>query len=604
MLPVWYTNLDPAHIPNPHDFDRDDLYADAEGCISRAMVSLQTLYATTFPTSIGLDIWPRAWPWVQFLYMYRDHLPNIPPLAGDQFCVDFLMFAGTFFDHEETFSLITSSPGVFFMVAKAWPHALQVMHPSKREVVLNDLHSFIAHDDVVIPANRAEIIDGAGGTLNHVADLIVLYIEAVAPAGHAMDVTSVYFLRGILDFIVQMEPELTSRDSVGHPLGPLGTALASHKFVPTVAELLCALGTVTFDEDEDLAPLAIHISFTILVTILVAPPSNLRRIADGLRHKLLHAIIICALRLSAAQMDMFIDFFLTVILPPSLVFPDILTALNIALDDVEDLVHSNAFKASYMYSRWQDFDFLAEGRIEILKAHDAPDTPSRRACDDLQCGAILERTAVQRCARCLSLYYCSRSCQANDWAQGGHRHACKFYCTDLRNGNQNGGLSLRGGSNAKRTTRERSFIRALLDDDYHEFKPVILVQRAAFMRVHRGEKCLTLYDYTAGPVEIKTLPLNEHTMDELSGPEWDDIVSRAARSGGRMDIDVILFNTEHGPQSIVVPLHRNKSTVHDDLRALADDFPSDEVEDRHSFVRKIGSIVDSHKKDADLLEIH
>ncbi|KAJ6454940.1 hypothetical protein C8R47DRAFT_1203893 [Mycena vitilis] len=124
------------------------------------------------------------------------------------------------------------------------------------------------------------------------------------------------------------------------------------------------------------------------------------------------------------------------------------------------------------------------------------------------------------------------------------------------------------------------------------------------MRAHRGETCMTLYDYTSGPVEIKTLALSRETVDGLSGPEWDDVVSRAARSGGRMDIDVMLFNAEEGERCIVVPLHRNKSTMYEDLHALADGFPSDEAGDRHSFVQKVGAIVDSHKADADLLEIH
>ncbi|KAJ6505809.1 hypothetical protein C8R47DRAFT_1066689 [Mycena vitilis] len=602
MLPVWYTNLDPTLIPNPQHFDTPNPSLDVEGSIARAILSLETLYMTTFPTSVGPDLWPRVWKWVQFLYMYRDHLPTDHPLGEDELSVELLMFAGTFFDQEDTFASILATPGVFFMVAKAWPHVPKVKDPDKREIAFSDLCTFITHKAVARPANRAAIIDGAGGIMGHVANLIVMHIEAVSPApGSAMEFTHVYLSRGVLEFVELMEPRLSNRESFLQPLGPLGTALASRTFVPILTELLCALGAST--SDQDLALRAITIGFSIVATILVATPINIRWIADALKHKLLRALIICALR---TQMGLFIEVILSAI-PLFFVYPGVLTALDISLSDVEDLVHSDAFKLSDMHTRWQTFTEVAQERIKILKLHDSPETQSMRACDNLQCGAIQIKTVFQKCAGCLSLYYCGQDCQTNDWLQGGHRQVCKFY----------GNMSLCGGSNASRTPRERSFLRALLDYDYRKSKAHSYMQRAALMSTDMdadrgGGSLMTLYDYALGPLEIKILIVGGEHPTKLLGPEWKgivspewrDMVSRAARSKGRMEFDVIRFNAEGGPECRVIPLRRNKSTVHDDLQAFADEFSANQVLDPDSFARRIVAVVESHNADADLLEIH
>lgn len=43
------------------------------------------------------------------------------------------------------------------------------------------------------------------------------------------------------------------------------------------------------------------------------------------------------------------------------------------------------------------------------------------------CGGV---DAKQRCAGCLSVFYCSKNCQVSDW-KGGHKTECKPYevCT-------------------------------------------------------------------------------------------------------------------------------------------------------------------------------
>ncbi|KAJ6574342.1 hypothetical protein B0H19DRAFT_1063317 [Mycena capillaripes] len=224
LLPVFYTNLDPGVIPDLDQFDTENPSAHVENCIGRAMLSLYSLYSIQFPTSIGPDIWPRVFPWVQFIYTYRNHLPNIP-LPEVNFCLEFLMFAGTFARHQETFSLILSTAGVRFMVAKA---------------------CFISDKKIAEPINLAEIIDGAGGTLDHLAHLIVLDVEALVTASfpasaHTMDYVSI-LLCGILDFIILVEPAFDDPNAARDAQGALGTALASQNITSALTGVVCSLG--------------------------------------------------------------------------------------------------------------------------------------------------------------------------------------------------------------------------------------------------------------------------------------------------------------------------------------------------------------------------
>ncbi|KAJ7917435.1 hypothetical protein B0H13DRAFT_2442567 [Mycena leptocephala] len=186
LLPTVYANLDPASIP-----DKDKMDYDAP--LPRAQLCLESLYAIEFTNDIGPDIWPRVWPWVQFLDTYR--APGMPLKARGDFYVDFLMFSGTFADHSETHTLITTTPGVYSMVGKAWPGVFAIDDDGKREIAFNDLRSFLVNKNIATHDTLAELIDGAGGTLQKLARLVVLYIASFAPSpNEALDLMPTYFL--------------------------------------------------------------------------------------------------------------------------------------------------------------------------------------------------------------------------------------------------------------------------------------------------------------------------------------------------------------------------------------------------------------------------
>ncbi|KAJ7670068.1 hypothetical protein DFH06DRAFT_1179929 [Mycena polygramma] len=597
MLPVFYTNLDPAGVPDLDHYDTENPSADAEKCIGRALLSLLCLYVTKFPSSIGPDIWPRVWPWIQFLYIYREHLPNAPSQSEDVFCLDFLMFVGNFANHGESFALILATPGVRFLVAKAWPHVPHIMDPRKRELGFTDLRSFMVNTTIAEPINFAEIVDGAGGTLGHVADLITLYMEAMFPAqGGTIQYAYVVFTSAIVDFVIRIEPAFDDSDSVMGPLGPLGTALVSRRIVPILTRLLCTLGGSTVS----LASSTITNCFKVLGSILAANPGKITWLSDALEFQLLRALVICAGGPHAARVQNFLEFFVVVLIPPRLVHPGVLAALAIGLDDADELACADTFRRSRIYNRWKQFSELAEDRITLLDSYKDHESPSMRACDNLQCGQIRVKSTFRRCSGCLSLYYCSKSCQSLDWLEGGHRQACKTYGT----------LSLRGNNELDLTARDRSFLRALIHHDYQKKlnKATFFSQTAMCMATQPGEDFLILYDYSLGEVKLSIQPLSSaQTNQHLGGPEWTDIVSRAKRSGLRMGLHVVAFNGAYGMQYHVIPLRSNKSSVHDGLQALAAGLPADREtwdDDATPFATRIRDLILTHTEDADLLEVH
>jgi hypothetical protein len=62
MLPAFYVNLDPSRLPDEDHFDTESSSPETKNDIFRAYHSLVALHAINFPSAIGPDIWPRAWP--------------------------------------------------------------------------------------------------------------------------------------------------------------------------------------------------------------------------------------------------------------------------------------------------------------------------------------------------------------------------------------------------------------------------------------------------------------------------------------------------------------------------------------------------------------
>ncbi|KAJ7742297.1 hypothetical protein B0H16DRAFT_1890315 [Mycena metata] len=190
---------------------------------------------------------------------------------------------------------------------------------------------------------------------------------------------------------------------------------------------------------------------------------------------------------------------------------------------------------------WATFDSLARQRLQIPESRSSVETSSFRACDNLQCLKIQTKTSFERCSRCLSFYYCCRACQVTDW-NAGHRDACASYGT----------LYL---SEATKIT--------------------LVQEELLFRRAYPGKPYFLLYDYTNTVVNIHPQSVNITEPTDFAGVEWRDIISRVARSGGRMRLDVMVFSLGDGLHWFAVPLRRSTSRVAATLGRLASELPND-----------------------------
>ncbi|KAJ7136191.1 hypothetical protein C8R46DRAFT_1361914 [Mycena filopes] len=569
MLPVFYANLDPLRVPDEYHYDTEAPSAEAQNNIVRAFQSLGALYAIRFPSAIGVDLWPRAWPWARFLYLYREHLPRgLNPQSEAKFCLDFLMFAGTFADHPASFKLILDTPDLRVIVAKAWPHVLEVQEPQNREIVFTDLRSFLAHDSMKNPVNLAEIIDGAG-SCEELARLVVAFIHNVVPAdGGAMHFMDAYFLDGLLDFVNHVDPHLL-RINVGNAMSRFAAALVSHNVVGAVTKSLHALLGVAGTSAAN----ALRKSFLLIGVLFTAQPGNLQRIADAMDHGFLRALATGTRGTHAQALKNLNKVFLETLLPSFFLRFEVLDAMDTAIAEVGPIILADDFKASDVHELWHEFTQLVVKRLDLYDAYLAGEVPTMKACDNLKCNEIRPKDTFQRCGGCFTFHYCSSHCQRLDWRQGGHREDCKAYRTRYdRQWNSN---------DIDFTKRELSFLRQLLHRDFDTWKILVLAKQATFMSLNPGQSFVTLYNYSLGAVNIEvqatTAPDVRIYLGDGSYGTWDKTVSRAARSGGRLWPDVVAVHAGNAPGAryFVMPLRTKTSALYNGLKAIADGLPED-----------------------------
>ncbi|KAJ7633919.1 hypothetical protein DFH06DRAFT_1222089, partial [Mycena polygramma] len=283
-LPVFYFNLDPAGIPTSDD-DIESLSPGTIVTIERAMMSLQALHTTRFPSATGVDIWPRIGLWSRFVYLHPD-LPLTPPVAENELCGDLVLFAATSTDHPATTVLIKSTPDFRFMLGKAWVGIVELPNAPERTIGFSALHNFIKELEVAEPDMLAEIIDGAGGTLQGLSRLVIRFINTLLPVSTAtMDVMNIRFLRGVLRFIHSLEPLLDIVKGADLPLGPLGLALASQDTVPKLKDAACAV--------SELAVVMLSQILSILTKVLIHT-ATYAGVPRALENVILRALVIGA----------------------------------------------------------------------------------------------------------------------------------------------------------------------------------------------------------------------------------------------------------------------------------------------------------------------
>jgi len=288
-----------------------------------------------------------------------------------------------------------------------------------------------------------------------------------------------------------------------------------------------------------------------------------------------------------SMFDNRLRFLLMKILPDGLLYYHVVAAMAKVLDEVTEIWSSEELEDAEIVDDWDSFHDLAEKRVQLLDG-----LQSSRACDNLECGKIQDRSRYRRCSGCKTHYYCSSDCQIADWKHGGHRNHCGSPAL----------LSLGETSSCRLGFRERNFLRAVVQEDYADGIHSICETQVIFMANHPADRFFTLFDYTHNLVRISVdSVVNSLTSDDLkkAGSEWTDILSRANRSVGRVQLHVIRVSEGSDTRVLVIPLRTNSPQIHDALRRLARSIPAgSKEEDISDEVERILEHV------VDLVEIH
>ncbi|KAF8192676.1 hypothetical protein K438DRAFT_854572 [Mycena galopus ATCC 62051] len=586
LLPVYYRNLDVTGIPTPDQLDSESV-AEYASAIERAALALQGLswsrewWNLGIPKDLAPDLWSRIWNWIDFLDEYRDFVQGIMPFSVKDAYAAYVGILRNYQWHKETAHLPHDTPRVRVVIARAWGIILR--QGTIRQIYFHDIMRFL-YDDLLLarPHNIQEYVEGSGGTSDEFATLVMDHIERThAPdGGYPIGEKSAFFLWGPLRLLVEGDD--------GD--GPLSTALLDRGLVRTVTHLLCIYPGSEF---EALSTLRFKL-FTILVNKLDAFPSY-APVAQSLRsRKLVQAITSCGYSDNTAITDC-IRYLLQTVLPRSLVSLCVLSEIQglhtpgkTLFDDPEP------FPDQQLFDAWRQFNHMATLNNEVFQAYYIGGYTSIRGCDNMKCGRLCRRNEIKRCSSCHRVNYCSPTCQAIDWQADGH----KLSCARLR--------TLRRDRNPL-TDRERSFLHALIHYRYEKYLLTLCLKKIGVMLAHPGDQSYLMVDFTKAPeiaavCSARDMPPPDPNPSDGSAAQWADQVARAARSGGRMELIVVLVadGTGHTRRRLA-PIRSRTSVLYDGLRRIAANIPAgaDPYNLGPDVEQQVQSLVDDRRKSGD-----
>ncbi|KAF7351727.1 hypothetical protein MSAN_01605900 [Mycena sanguinolenta] len=236
LLPVFYTLLDPGTIPEPCRLDPDSSdsahQSSVIGLIARAAASLDALRTLgELPPGVGAGLWPRVWQWVLFMHTYREAIPHA---SETRICLNLFRLMNQLLLESEMVEMIKTNPRVQFVVARGWVLLFDVKDSLTRIDGCSSLCRFFKAARFAQSVALEAFIEGAGGTLSHLASLIVNHITFFAVTAQTLTSSIPLMLDGVLDFLwvaQYCDQEYENATWKPHRKGPLCMALVSKGIV-------------------------------------------------------------------------------------------------------------------------------------------------------------------------------------------------------------------------------------------------------------------------------------------------------------------------------------------------------------------------------------
>ncbi|KAJ7137422.1 hypothetical protein C8R43DRAFT_1132291 [Mycena crocata] len=419
---------------------------------------------------------------------------------------------------------ISATPGVRCLIIRIWSHGSEELGVAA-DILGNLLQDFIPMKHTA--RHLDEIIEGAGGTIHDLVSLAFGHMDGVtreidaAPAGMKGRVQGVNFL---------IELVITNANEHLEAFALRGLATLLLKCGPPLREW-----AISQRPHEYLDGAMAYFKTFFLPRMTILLPPALPYLMEALEAGMLVTIVRCGL-----------------------------TKPDSVLRHVQQAFRQTAswdltkFEQSDLWEFWTHFSKVARERLSLKAKFKQQFESSTRFCDNLPCTGVFIQTGLRCCARCKSRFYCSLSCQATDWRSGNHKAVCK---------------NLGRRQEDHLSTRDKAFLRYLMDDDYQKHKQHVLTLQLQFMKDPWLTPFYTEFNYLTGQVEFNVNP-TEHLFSVLGSDaekaEWRDHCERMVRDPGRMQLHVCV--TTEGKDSnryLVIPLRTNSVKTHDALEDLA-----------------------------------
>ncbi|KAJ7083923.1 hypothetical protein C8R43DRAFT_1115460 [Mycena crocata] len=534
FLPVFYANLD------PHDFpSSDELAAGAfpSSALNRIFVAVEAMrmFRGIHPAALQ-DLWPRLWACIELLEAAQHHKPDV--LGFEKTRVAFFhsieIFQGT--DGGGPF---VETAGVWVLVGHVWQALL------KRENALSDnvfhkLCRFVLRATIT-RQQLEELLESAGGPIN-LASLVVQHINL--SLGDLEDSTYVYAAISLL----------TSTENL---VESFSSALLEGGIVPVLTAVVSTAGRSVDAMAGIQRPILLNHTINLLLSILTGSTEALHHGAtQSFKAGILQSLMDISRRFPEAAVIEPVKRWLVKFLPATLVDYTLVVETIEALVGLIAGVNSVELVDSDLRPLWQAFISLATERFAVLagQGHVAKDDQAIRACDNLACTVMRAKSLLRKCANCQSSVYCSRQCQSSDW-RAGHRQACP---------------SMRSQHNSEPfTSRQLSYMRALLHNDYRRQRCEVLCRQLGFIQARPGVEFYTVFWYTEGKVDIDICALGEYPEGHDWGVDWGYWAQRKAQSHGRMDLHFMVLSQQRGTGVRIFPKRGKDARLSDALKRLA-----------------------------------
>jgi hypothetical protein len=362
-LPVFYALLDPSLIPDANNLEHIITSRTEDPSIGCAMLSLDVLRSLAMRSSViqdaAPDLWPRVWPWVQFMHIFRQFFPR-----STEFISDVPILIGLS-DNPQFFPVISATPGVRTIMADAWE---ELVGDSTVQVATKLLPSL--SQGIEIFENFEEITTALGGVDKLI--LLVLKHMSLAIRLHEMD--------GKVALIADLLLLLGS--TTKHGCFP--PALLSKKLVSTVVSSLHALlPTVAGPLTWAVIRQGIRTSMTFFSMAPIHPS-----VREAVEAGLPRFIVSCAVKWARGPQMQGVNIYeelawFTSILTQSLVSCSVVIAVHSAIKEVQSSSEMEEFAQVPLYSAWTTVATLVEQRADVLNSWKSAGYPWLAACNNM-----------------------------------------------------------------------------------------------------------------------------------------------------------------------------------------------------------------------------